>query len=157
MKEHLNKCKKYQAAYRQKLTSKKLTDGLKEELKSLERDLDEVNIRIQRQLAEREVKKKIEDDKKIKAETSGGSGGGGYFGWMWGSKKPSTDETTEVAKTVKKLEEALTPAEKKELFEAIDYQVKQFYFLNLSSDIYRTFLGFSKPSSFYASNLFFIC
>jgi len=121
MKEHVTKCKRYQAAYKVKLTSKKLSDSLKEELKYLERDLDEVNIRIQRQLAERDVKKKIEDDKKVQAETSGG----GYFGWMWGSKKPSAaaDEKTELAKTVQKLEEAMTPAEKQELFEAIDYQV----------------------------------
>ena len=119
MNEHLNKCKRYRAAYKQKLTSKKLSESLKDELQRYEEDLDEVNIRIQRQLAEREVKKKIEDDKRNQTEA-----GGGFFGWMWGSKKSSSlaDDSTEMSKTVKKLEEALSATEKQQLYEAIDYQ-----------------------------------
>jgi integrase len=118
MKDHLTKCKNYRAAYMQKLTSKKVNEALNKELQRYEEDLDEVNIRIQRQLAERDVQKKIEEDKSV------ASSSGGFFGWMWGGKKAatSTEASTEMSKTVKKLEEALTASEKQQLYEAIDYQ-----------------------------------
>jgi vacuolar protein sorting-associated protein 13A/C len=120
MKQHVTKCKKYREVYKIKLSSKKPSDLVKEQIRLYERDLDEVNIRIQRQLAEREVKKKAEDDSRAASSESGG----GFFGWMWGSKKPASGDTADdVSKTVKKLEEALTPAEKAQLYEAIDYQV----------------------------------
>ena len=120
MKQHVTKCKKYREVYKIKLSSKKVSEQIKEQIKMYERDLDEVNIRIQRQLAEREVKKKADDDKSAANSESGG----GFFGWMWGSKKPANgDSADDVTKTVKKLEEALTPAEKAQLYEAIDYQV----------------------------------
>ena len=126
MKEHVTKCKKYREAYKEKLSAKKLSDSLKEKLRVYEIDLDEVNIRIQRQLAEREVKKKIEDDKKAEITTAA-AGGGGFFGWLWGAKKSaSTDGAGEndVTVTVKKLEEAMTAEEKQQLYDALGYQVQ---------------------------------
>ncbi len=73
------------------------------------------------------MKKKAEDDKSAASSESGG-----FFGWMWGSKKPaSSDSADDVSKTVKKLEEALTPAEKAQLYEAIDYQVILQYFRSI--------------------------
>jgi hypothetical protein len=116
---------------------------IQDDLDRYECILDEVNIRIQRQLAEREVKKKIEDDKKSryfvkntyvtqlndefnkKLVIYSSSSGGGLLGWFWGgNKKSSADGATEVF-NVKKLEEALSPEEKKDLYEAIDYQVRK--------------------------------
>ena len=102
-----------------------MSDSLKEKLRIYEIDLDEVNIRIQRQLAEREVKKKIEDDKKGDSAAAAAAGGG-FFGWMWGGKKsPSTEGggANEVTQTVKKLEEAMTAEEKQQLYDALGYQV----------------------------------
>lgn len=70
------------------------------------------------------MKKKAEDEKSAASSESGG-----FFGWMWGSKKPAnSDSADDVSKTVKKLEESLTPAEKAQLYEAIDYQVILQYF-----------------------------
>ncbi len=51
MKQHVNKCKKYREVYKIKLSSKKVSDLIKDQIKMYERDLDEVNIRIQRQVS----------------------------------------------------------------------------------------------------------
>ena len=69
MENHLKICKTYRDLYKTKLTTQpsKLSEAFKKDIEEHERYLDEVNIRIQRQLAEREVDKKIQAEKE-KAE-----------------------------------------------------------------------------------------
>ena len=118
MKRHLDFCKNYRAAYKKKLTSKSVSEALKEEIRWYEDELDDVNIRIQRQLAERDVKKEQMEKAKDKEK-----GGGGFMGWLWGSKASGTaEDATKFSKTVKKLEEAMSTEDKQQLYDAIDYQ-----------------------------------
>ena len=139
MKEHISMCKSYRAAYKEKLSSKTVNEALKEKLRRCEDQLDDVNIRIQRQLAEREVKKAVKEKEKSKEQAGGG---GGFMGWLWGSKSAgSANDSTTLSKTVKKLEEAMSTEEKQQLFDAIDYQE------NAGLGIY--------PKSFVARRLFF--
>ena len=62
MKEHINMCKNYRKIYKTKLSSKKIDAKLQENLDHFEMILDEVNIRIQRQLAERELESEKETE-----------------------------------------------------------------------------------------------
>ena len=133
MTDHLAKCKEYRSLYRVKLLTKKPDKALRQKLRKLEDQLDEVNICVQRQLAEREIERK--EREKIEKKSSAG----GWWGW-WSGKSSTEDDENEVqarkagefASTVKKLEEALTPEEKDKLYEAIDYQESA----SLSTSIY---------------------
>ncbi len=126
MKSHIDTCKSYRQAYKTKLTTKKLGEDLKKQLLYYEEILDEVNIRIQRQLAEREIEQK-ERIEREEAATNGNGGGGWFGGWFGGGKSNSdkggkNDKGKEAEKIVKKLEEALSAEEKEKLYEVIDYQ-----------------------------------
>ena len=114
MKEHINKCKSYRALYKEKLSTSKPSDSLKKKLRAYEDNLDEVNIRIQRQLAEREVEKIIKE----KAETAKS----GFWGWWSGSPKKEVDNSSPVANNIKMFSEALTVEDKSKLYEVLDYQ-----------------------------------
>ena len=80
--------------------------------------MDEVYIRIQRQLAEREVNK-VQAEKE-KSEKSKGWG----WGWFGSSKsEPGKHEEADTAeKLKKKIEDELSNEEKQKLFEVIGYQ-----------------------------------
>ena len=112
MKEHLDLCKAYRKAYIDKLNGK----GDKKRLRRLEDELDEVNIQIQRQLAERDV-----DLSKKRAEAAAAAKGGGFWGWWSGGTSPKASESA-IGSNIKKLEAALTHDEKSKLYEVIDYQ-----------------------------------
>ena len=108
MKEHINMCKTYRKIYKTKLSSKKIDANLQNNLNHYEMILDEVNIRIQRQLAERE----LESEKETESQ--------GWFSSWWSSKPKEVEKDQK--KLVEKVENALSPEEKEDLFEAIDYQ-----------------------------------
>ena len=108
MKNHIQMCKDYRKIYKSKLSSKKIDETLKLNLKYYEQNLDEVNIRIQRQLAERE----LESEKETESS--------GWFSSWW-SSKPKEDQKDQ-SKLALKVERALSPEEKAELFQVIDYQ-----------------------------------
>ena len=109
MKEHIELCKNYRKTYKLKLSSKKISENLQTDLDFYEQKLDEVNIRIQRQLAEREIL--------AEKETESSS-----FWSSWWSSKPKKDDKEESSKLSKKFENALSSDEKAQLYEVIDYQ-----------------------------------
>ena len=109
MKKHIELCKEYRKIYKQKLSSKKISETLQHDLDFYEEKLDEVNIRIQRQLAEREIM--------AEKETESSSS---WFSW-W-SSKPKKDDKEEKQKLSEKFENALSADEKEKLYEVIDYQ-----------------------------------
>jgi vacuolar protein sorting-associated protein 13A/C len=118
MREHVAQCKKYRELYKVKLTSTKISDEVTKKLRKLEERLDEVNIRIQRQLAEREVEIQV----KVAAETAST----GVWGWLTGaSKKASTENASNAGNNIKKFEEALSPSEKEKLYEVSKYRCKR--------------------------------
>ena len=80
IQEHLKICRKYKEMYKERLITKKPSDELLKEIQNYEEHLDEVNIRIQRQLAEREVDQKIEAERE-KANEKAPSG---FWGWFSG-------------------------------------------------------------------------
>ena len=57
MREHREKCREYESLYTKKLSTKSPSKDLLDQLRRLEDDLDEFNIRIQRQLAENQLAK----------------------------------------------------------------------------------------------------
>ena len=125
MKSHLNRCKQYRRLYLQLLSTAKPSPELKKDLRRFEDALDEVNIRIQRQLAEREVEKKELELKRKKQEAAKG----GFWGWWAGSSSGAASEDGEDGATphggkaaIKILENALSSEEKAKLYEVIDFQ-----------------------------------
>ena len=81
--------------------------------------LDEFNIRIQRQLAEREVDKKIQADKDKKDKNKSG-----FWGWFGRStSEPGKQEESDSARKMKnKIESELSNEDKEDLFKVIGYQ-----------------------------------
>lgn len=119
MKEHLNRCKEYQALYKQKLSTKKPSEDLIKQLTKYEKTLDEFNIRIQRQLAERKVEE-ILIEKKNEATNSSW-----FSGWFSSSSSSNgaavgAGMKDEPGNLVKKLK--LSAKDKEELYQVIDYQ-----------------------------------
>ena len=84
-----------------------------DEIDKYEKILDVVNIRVQRQLAEREAQTTQEKEKKDKASS------GGWFGW-WKSTDDKKDEKSEDAKTI--VRKNLSSKEKQELYDILEYQ-----------------------------------
>lgn len=115
MKEHLNRCKEYQALYKTKLSSKKPSEELMKKLNLYEKTLDEFNIRIQRQLAERKVEEILIEKEKEAANNSW------FSGWFSSNGSASgAGKKDEPGTLVKKLK--LSAKDKEELFQVIDYQ-----------------------------------
>ncbi|CAB4054789.1 VPS13A_C [Lepeophtheirus salmonis] len=124
---HTQNCKKYRHAYKLKL-SKGTLNISKETLKDLQKYeviLDEVNIRIQRQLAENEVDEIIQEQKSEKASEKGW-----FSGWL-GSSTPAVAKDSSrpikqgldmMNKDMRKLGQALSYEEKLKLYEVLDYQ-----------------------------------
>jgi vacuolar protein sorting-associated protein 13A/C len=100
-------------------------DSLTADIRRLEDALDEVNIRIQRQLAEREVDKIAREKAEKEAEKKKSGFWGSWFGGGSSSSSASSDDGESggaIGINIKKLEEALTFEEKSSLYEVIDYQ-----------------------------------
>ncbi|TRY69082.1 hypothetical protein TCAL_09656 [Tigriopus californicus] len=119
MKKHINRCKDYRELYKRKIMAgTKVPQDLSSDLKKYEDVLDEVNIRIQRQLAEREVEKSAKE----KIAAAAANAGTGFWGWFGGGGAKKSDQNSDLESNVKKLEEAMTSEEKEKLYEIIDYQ-----------------------------------
>ena len=110
IRAHLANCREYRDLYRDKLLHP--NDPAREaRLCELEKVLDAFNINFNRERA-----KLLADADKQKKEEKAKSG---WFGWMgWGKgKKGEEAESSDLAQAY----QALTPEEKKALYEAIDY------------------------------------
>ena len=110
IRAHLANCREYRDLYRDKLLHP--NDPAREaRLRELEKVLDAFNINFNRERA-----KLLADADKQKKEEKAKSG---WFGWMgWGKgKKGEEVEGSDLAQAY----QALTPEEKKALYEAIDY------------------------------------
>ena len=126
MKEHRARCKAYKELYMKKITTPKPPKELVEHLRRLEDALDEVNIRIQRQLAEREVDKIEKERAEAEAERKKA---GGFWSWFGGggsgggeSPEQNEIEMSNLGGEIKRLKEAMSLEDKEKLFEIIDYQ-----------------------------------
>ena len=116
MRNHLKRCKEYRKLYKIKLTAKKIDPALVQDLENYEKILDEVNIRLQRQLAERELDQKIQAEKIKKAESSSG----GFWSSWWSGSAQAEQDKADKTSLMKKFE--LTAKDKEELFQVLDYQ-----------------------------------
>ncbi|XP_077862759.1 intermembrane lipid transfer protein VPS13A-like [Saccoglossus kowalevskii] len=119
MSKHRELGKQYKEVWKEKLKTKKPTKKLLDTINSYEQHLNVFNIVLARQQAETEVAKSGSKVTKSKSEEKGKSKGwfGGYFG---GKKKKETEETEE-NKYKSQFAEAMSPAEKAKLFQAIGY------------------------------------
>ncbi|XP_023247319.1 vacuolar protein sorting-associated protein 13 [Copidosoma floridanum] len=116
MKKHRTSCKEYAKVYQKKLTCKRPTAEIEQQLTEHEYTLDIFNLIIIRQQIEMEVEKLAEKEKELRAKR-------GWFGWVWGSpQQEETQELNTAAAIMKKFEEAMTADEKAKLYRAIDYQ-----------------------------------
>ena len=115
MKDHVSRCKEYREVYKNKILSgANVKNEILEEIEEYENTLDVVNIRVQRQLAEREAQTTKEKEKKEKASSSSG-----WFGW-WKSTDDKKDDKSEDAKTL--VRKNLSGKEKQELYDILEYQ-----------------------------------
>ncbi|XP_063230011.1 intermembrane lipid transfer protein Vps13 isoform X2 [Bacillus rossius redtenbacheri] len=116
--EHRRRCKEYAAAYKTKLTARRVPGEVQAQLEDLERQLDIFNIVLARQIVESEVERegRVTAEKKAAAATTGW-----FSGWWGTSKKQEDDSALSAAAIAKQFEEAMTPEEKSKLFRAIDY------------------------------------
>ena len=111
IRDHIARCREYRVRYKDKLlgvTAKENEDRLKE----LEAELDAFNINFSRGQAE------ILADNKRKLDAENSSG---WFGWMWGKKKPETEESEGGLVLLDQAYQSLSQEDKKALYEAIDY------------------------------------
>lgn len=113
MKETRYLCKLYEDVYTQKLTAKKPSQQLLDQVEDCEKKLNIQNLVIIRQKVELEVEKLAKEKEETVAK--------GWFGGWWGSKKDDgkSGENDDIRK---KFQAAMTLEEKEKLFKAIGYQ-----------------------------------
>ncbi|KAG9489635.1 hypothetical protein GDO78_005537 [Eleutherodactylus coqui] len=97
-----------------------LNEAAKIIYKELEKELDVFNIVLARQQAQAEV---VRSGQKVLAKKTqaGEKKGGGWFGGFWGKKETSKKEDSEELSVPEKIDDLMTPEEKKKLFTAIGY------------------------------------
>lgn len=113
MKETRRLCKLYADVYKQKLTTKKPTQLLLDEVEDCEKKLNIQNLVIIRQKVELEVEKLTKEKEVTDSK--------GWFGGWWGSKKDDGN-ANESGDIKKKFQAAMNAEEKEKLFKAIGYQ-----------------------------------
>lgn len=111
MKETRRLCKLYADVYKQKLTVKKPTQQLLDQVEDCEKQLNIQNLVIIRQKVELEVEKSLKQKEETESK--------GWFSGWWGKKDDSTSESDDIKK---KFQAAMTGEEKEKLFKAIGYQ-----------------------------------
>jgi len=113
MKETRRLCKLYAEVYKAKLTTKKPTQLLLDQVEDCEKQLNIQNLVIIRQKVELEVEKLTKEKQEEVSK--------GWFGGWWGGKKDDNkDSDSDDIK--KKFQAAMTTEEKEKLFKAIGYQ-----------------------------------
>lgn len=112
MKETRNLCRLYAELYKQKLTTKKPSQQLLDQIEDCEKKLNLQNLVVIRQQIEFEVEKLTKEKAVVESK--------GWFSGWWGGKK---DESKEVDSDdiKKKFQAAMTQQEKEKLFKAIGY------------------------------------
>lgn len=117
MREHRCLCKSYAAAYKQKLTMKKIPAELTIQLQEMENKLDVFNIVLIRQRIEVQVERDQAEEARQKQQRKG------WFGsWWGGAAEAEAVQPGSAAELAKKIEAVMTPEEKAKLYRAIDYQ-----------------------------------
>lgn len=113
MKETRNMCRLYAELYKQKLTTKKPSQQLLDQIENCEKKLNLQNLVVIRQQIELEVEKLTKEKAEVESK--------GWFSGWWGGKKDDTkaNETDDIKK---KFQAAMTQQEKEKLFKAIGYQ-----------------------------------
>uniref|UniRef100_A0A182NLZ6 Vacuolar protein sorting-associated protein 13 n=1 Tax=Anopheles dirus TaxID=7168 RepID=A0A182NLZ6_9DIPT len=114
MMRHRQNLRRYEEAYRQQLTAKKITPEIVSRSEEYEKILDLHNIIVIRQ----KVALEVEKEGKRQAEEQ--KTAGWFSSWWGGGAKKEEDSTGGDIK--KQFEAAMTPAEKAKLFQAIGYQ-----------------------------------
>ncbi|XP_070507341.1 intermembrane lipid transfer protein Vps13 isoform X3 [Chironomus tepperi] len=113
MKETRNLCRLYADLYRQKLTTKKPSQQLLDQIENCEKKLNLQNLVVIRQQIEFEVEKLTKEKEVVESK-------GWFSGWWGGKKDESKDADSDDIK--KKFQAAMTQQEKEKLFKAIGYQ-----------------------------------
>ncbi|XP_073435523.1 intermembrane lipid transfer protein VPS13C isoform X2 [Dendrobates tinctorius] len=119
--QHRENLKCYKNAYKAKLTQTKVPEETTKHIQALEKPLDVFNIILARQQAQAEV---VRSGQKVLAKKTAQTGekkSGGWFGGFWGKKETSKKEDSEELSVPEKIEDLMTPEEKKKLFTAIGY------------------------------------
>ncbi|KAK3913373.1 Vacuolar protein sorting-associated protein 13 [Frankliniella fusca] len=117
MREHRGLCKSYAAAYKQKLTLKKIPAELTIQLQEMENKLDVFNIVLIRQRIEVEVERDQAEELRQKQQRKGW-----FSSWWGGAAEADAVQPGSAAELAKKIEAVMTPEEKAKLYRAIDYQ-----------------------------------
>ncbi|XP_077994048.1 intermembrane lipid transfer protein VPS13A-like isoform X3 [Glandiceps talaboti] len=118
--KHRELGKKYKAAWKEKLLTKKPPQHLLDTIKEFEQELNVFSIVLSRQQAEAEVAKSGSKVKKSKAKDEGG----GWFGGFFGGKKKKEKEKEAAAKEADiagQFAKELTAGEKSKMYDAIGY------------------------------------
>ncbi|XP_073508834.1 intermembrane lipid transfer protein VPS13C isoform X3 [Phyllobates terribilis] len=119
--QHRENLKCYKNAYKAKLTQTKVPEETTKQIQALEKPLDVFNIILARQQAQAEVVRSGQKVLAKKAAQPGEKKGGGWFGGFWGKKETAKKEDSEELSVPEKIEDLMTPEEKKKLFTAIGY------------------------------------
>ncbi|KAM4036143.1 intermembrane lipid transfer protein VPS13C isoform 3-T3 [Anomaloglossus baeobatrachus] len=119
--QHRENLRCYKNAYKTKLTQTKVPEETTKEIQALEKPLDVFNIVLARQQAQSEVVRSGQKVLAKKVAQTGEKKSGGWFGGFWGKKETSKKEDSEELSVPEKIDDLMTPEEKKKLFTAIGY------------------------------------
>lgn len=114
MKSTRNLCREYEVLYKQKLTTKKPTQQLLDQIEECEKKLNLQNLVVIRQQTELELEK-LTKEKAVEESK------GWFSGWWGGGKRDSTKDS-DGDDIRQKFQKAMTKEEKEKLFKAIGYQ-----------------------------------
>ncbi|XP_068131864.1 intermembrane lipid transfer protein VPS13C isoform X2 [Hyperolius riggenbachi] len=144
--QHRKNLKDYKNAYKVKLTQSKVPEETVKELQAMEKNLDVFNIILGRQQAQAEM---VRSGQKLLAKKSAQSGekkSGGWFGGFWGKKDTAKKEDSDEPSVPEKIDDLMTPEEKKKLFTAIGYS-ESSHNLALSKEYVAHILRFKLVST----------
>ncbi|XP_069836922.1 intermembrane lipid transfer protein VPS13C isoform X1 [Dendropsophus ebraccatus] len=119
--QHRETLKCYKNMYKSKLTQTKVPEETTKQIQELEKTLDVFNIVLARQQAQAEVVRSGQKVLAKKASQTGEKKSGGWFGGFWGKKETSKKDDSEEISVPEKIDDLMTPEEKKKLFTAIGY------------------------------------
>ncbi|XP_044135757.1 vacuolar protein sorting-associated protein 13C isoform X2 [Bufo gargarizans] len=144
--KHRESLKCYKNAYKAKLTQTKVPEETLKHIQTLEKPLDVCNIILARQQAQAEVVRSGQKVLAKKASQTGEKKGGGWFAGFWGKKDTSKKEDSEELSVPEKIDDLMTPEEKKKLFTAIGYS-ESSYNLSLPKTYVAHILSFQLIST----------
>lgn len=144
--QHRGNLKCYKNAYRIKLTQTKAPEETTKQIQALEKNLDVFNIILARQQAQAEVVRSGQKVLAKKTSQTGEKKSGGWFGGFWGKKETSKKEDSEELSVPEKIDDLMTPEERKKLFTAIGYS-ESSYNLSLPKTYVAHILSFQLLST----------